>query len=85
MQRVRGGWSSGGLYFHAICINFLTPTLSKLDGVVAKLKPLTKQRVLVKFLRNADNAKVVSGFVQDLADAVGYYQVRVPSPVLIFN
>ena len=64
---------------------FAHPTLRKLDGVIAKLEPLSEQHALVKFLRNADNAKVVTGFVQELADAVQYYQVRAPSSVVIFN
>ena len=47
----------------------------KLDGVIAKLKPLAEEHTLLKFLRNVDNAKILSGFVQELADAVEYYQV----------
>jgi len=46
-----------------------------LDGVTTKLEPLTDEHVLLRFIRNVDNAKVLSGFVQELADAVEYYQV----------
>jgi len=41
--------------------------------------------MLLRFLRNVDNAKVLSGFVQELADAVEYYQVGAPGPAVIFN
>jgi len=54
---------------------FTYPTLRKVDGVVAKLEPLSEQHALVKFLRNVDNTKVLSGFVQELVDAITYYQV----------
>ena len=54
---------------------FTHPTLRKLDGVIAKLEPLSEQHAFVKFLRNVDNTKVLSGFVQELADAITYYQV----------
>jgi len=66
-------------------VPFTYRTLRRLDGVVAKLEPLSDQHALVKFLRNADNAKVVSGFVQELADAVEHYQVRAPRPIVTFN
>jgi len=64
---------------------FTYHTPRKLDGVVAKLEPFSEQHALVKFLRNADNAKVVSGFVRELADAIEYYQVRAPCPIATFN
>jgi hypothetical protein len=47
----------------------------RLDGIIVKLEPLSEEHGLLGFLRNADNAKVLSGFVQELADAVEYYQV----------
>ena len=40
-----------------------------------KLEPLSEQHALLKFLRNVDNAKTLTGFVQELADAVIDYQV----------
>jgi len=40
-----------------------------------KLEALSEEHVLLKFLRNVDNAKVLSGLVQELADTVEYYQV----------
>ena len=62
--------------FIQIHINLLTsPTLRRLDGVIAKLEPLSEEHALLKFLRNVDNAKTLSGFVQELADAITYYQV----------
>jgi len=57
----------------------------KLDGVIIKLKPLSEEYTLLKFLRNVDNAKILSGFVQELANAVGYYQVGTPCPAVIVN
>jgi len=47
----------------------------KLDRVVTNLKPLSEEHALLKFLRNVDNAKILSGFVQELADAIVDYQV----------
>ena len=44
--------------------------------VVTKLEPLSEQHELIKFLHNVDNAKILSGLVQELADAVGHYQVQ---------
>jgi len=54
---------------------FAYPSLRKLEGVIAKLEPLTEQQTLIAFLRNIDNAKALNGFVQDLADAITDYQV----------
>ena len=56
-------------------LSFTHPILRKLDGVVAKLEPLSEQHVLLKFVRNVDNAKTLGGFVQELADAITHYQV----------
>lgn len=47
----------------------------KLAGIVAKLKPLSEKHGIVKFLRNADYANILNGFVQDLVYAVTDYQV----------
>jgi len=58
--------------------NMCQPThlsLRKLGGIIAKLEPLTEQHVFIGFLHNVDNAKILTGFVQELADAITYYQV----------
>jgi hypothetical protein len=54
-----------------------------LERVIAKLEPLSGQHGLVGFLRSADNAKTLTGFVQELADAVTDYQVRAADPTAI--
>jgi hypothetical protein len=64
---------------------FIHVSPRRLDGVIAKLGPLGGEPGLLKFLRNVDNAKILSGFVQELADAVEYYQVRAPYPAVIVN
>ena len=53
--------------------------------VIAKLEPLAEQHALLKFLRNADDAKTLPGFVQELADAITDYQVRIACPAVIFT
>ena len=58
-----------------IHIGLLTP-LRKLQGVITKLEPLADQNALIGFLRNVDNVKVLTGFVQELSDAITDYQVR---------
>ena len=63
---------------------FAHPSLRKLEGVIVKLEPLSEQHVLLKFLRNADDTKTLVGFVQELADAVVDYQVRVTCPPVVF-
>jgi len=57
-----------------IRINLLIP-LRTLEGVLAKLEPLSDQHILIKFLHNIDNTKTLMGFVQELAEAVTDYQV----------
>jgi len=52
--------------------------------VTAKLEPLSEQHVLLKFLRNVDNAKTLNGFVQELANAITDYQVRRTGPSVVF-
>jgi len=47
----------------------------KLEGVIVKLKPLSEQHALLKFLRNVDNTKALIGFAQELADTITDYQV----------
>ena len=51
------------------------PSPRKLEGVMMKLEPLSEQHALLKFLHNVDNAKTLTGFVQELANAVTDYQV----------
>ena len=64
---------------------FTHPSLRRLEGVITKLEPLSGQHAVVGFLRNIDNAKALTGFVQELADAVTDYQVRASGSVMIFN
>ena len=54
---------------------FIYPSRRKLEGIIAKLKPLTEQHVFIAFLRNVDNAKILTGFIQELANAIMDYQV----------
>ena len=74
MQRKRGERSSGGLYSSG-CMQIAYPTLRKLKRVIVNLGPLSNQHALVGFLRNIENAKTLTGFVQDLANAIMDYQV----------
>ena len=50
-----------------------------------KLEPLTKQHALIGFLHNIDNAKILAGFIQELANAITDYQVRATCPTMICN
>lgn len=52
-----------------------------LVGVIAKLNPLSEQHGIAKFLKNADHANTLNGFVQDLAYAVTDYQVWATNPI----
>lgn len=54
---------------------FMYPSIRKLEGVIAKLEPLADQHAFIGFLRNVDNAKILTGFIQELADAITDYQV----------
>ena len=63
--------------------NLLIPPLRTLEGVITKLEPLADQHALVGFLRNVDNTKTLTGFVQELANAVTDYQVRAATHTLI--
>ena len=74
MQRKQEEWSFECLYSCTYTF-FTDPFHRKLDRVIEKLEPLSEQHVLLKFLQNVDNAKTLSGFVQELADAIMYYQV----------
>ena len=62
---------------------FTHPSCRKLEGVIAKLEPLSEQHALLKFLRNVDDTKTLVGFVQELVDAVADYQVCVASPTIV--
>ena len=75
MQRKGGERSFGGSYSHEHISRCANPSLRKLEGVVMKLEPLSDQRGLKRFLHNIDNSKTLTGFVQELADAVTDYQV----------
>ena len=62
-------WRDAGKSLSRICCH------RKLAEIIAKLKPLSKQHGIAKFLKNVDHAQVLNGFVQDLAYAVTDYQV----------
>jgi len=49
--------------------------LRKLKGVIEKLESLSEEHMLVRFLRNVDNTKALTGFIQELANAITDYQV----------
>jgi hypothetical protein len=46
-----------------------------LAGIVAKLGPLDDQHGFMKFLKNADHANILNGFVKELAYSLADYQV----------
>ena len=85
MRRKLGEWCFGGSYLHEYTHRFAHPSLRNLERVIAKLEPLSDQLGLVRFLRSADNAKTLTGFVQELADAITDYQVRAVSPTSVFT
>ena len=64
---------------------FTHPSPRKLGVVITKLEPLADQHAIVGFLRNVDDAKRLTGFVQELANAITDYQVRAASPIIILN
>ena len=47
----------------------------RLARVVGNLDPLSQEPGLLKFLKNADRADTLNGFVQDLAYGITDYQV----------
>ena len=49
-----------------------------------KLEPLSDKHAIIRFLRNVDHAKALTGFVHELANAITDYQVRAASPTVIF-
>ena len=57
----------------------------KLEGVIMKLEPFSRQHALVGFLCNIDNAKTLAGFTQELADAIMDYQVCIVNPPVTCN
>jgi hypothetical protein len=77
MLRKGGEWSFECSYSRGYIPTFPHPSFRKLEGVIAKLEPLSEQHALVRFLRNIDIAKTLGGFVQELADAITDYHVRV--------
>jgi hypothetical protein len=84
-QRNGGEWSYEGLYSYEHTHQSAHPSLRKLERVIAKLEPLSDQHAVIRFLRNIDNAKALTGFVQELGDAITDYQVRAASITVIFN
>ena len=75
-QREGGEWSSGGSYPHEyMYVSVGSSPSRKLKGVIAKLEPLSEQHALLRFLRNVDYAKTLTGFVQELSNAITDYQV----------
>ena len=44
-----------------------------------RLGPIAEQHGFMKFLKNADNANTLNGFVKELADAITDYQVSNPT------
>lgn len=64
---------------------FAHHALRRLDGVIKKLEPLAEQHALLKFLRNVDNAKLLTGLAQEIANAITDYQVCLPSHSMVFN
>ena len=54
----------------------------KLVRIVTELRPLSEQHGLAKFLKNAEHAERLNGFVQDLAYAVADYQVCCANVIL---
>jgi len=60
---------------HTNIYKLTRPSLRILGGIIAKLEPLAEQHALIGFLRNVENAKMLIGFVQELADAITDYQV----------
>ena len=49
--------------------------------VIAELRPLSKPNGFVRFLKSANNAKILNSFVKTLATAVMEYQVRVADAI----
>ena len=64
---------------------FAHHALRSLGGVIKKLEPLAEQHALLKFLRNVDNAKMLTGFAQEIANAITDYQVWLLSHSMVFN
>ena len=60
---------------HATICRFTNPSIRKLEGVIAKLEPLTEQHMVIGFLCNVDNARILTGSIKELGDAITDYQV----------
>ena len=74
--------------FVSLCTDphqFAHHALRRLDGVIRKLEPLAEQHALLKFLRNVDNAKMLTGLVQEIANAITDYQVWLLSHSMVLN
>lgn len=63
----------------------LTTPPRKLEGVITKLEPLADQHAIFQFLCNVDNAKTLTGFIQDIANAITDYQVRANCTTVILD
>ena len=60
-------------------------TVSKLENILQKLTPLSKQGKVEGFFTNSKGADVLSGLVGDIHDAVVDYQVCNQSKLIIFT
>ena len=58
----------------------MTTVRRKLARIIENLEPLSQERGLLKFLKNADHVNALNGFIQDLAYAITDYQVCVKNP-----
>lgn len=56
-------------------ISLTEDTCRRLADVIVKLEPLSEQNGLLRFLQNQDHAALLSGFVQEVAEAITDYQV----------
>ena len=84
MRRRGGEQSFEGLYpYRHISFSYHSPR--KLEGVIIRLEPLSKQHTLIGFLRNTDNAKTLTGFTQELVNAITDYQVWTSNPVVVIS
>ena len=82
MQKKRGEQNYRGLCLDN-CASAGSPFSRKLERVLMRLEPLSDQNAFLGFLRNVDNAKALTGFVQELANAVTDYQARATYRILV--
>jgi hypothetical protein len=80
MRRKRGERNFTGLRSWFRNAPACSPLPRKLERVLAKLEPQSDQHAFLGFLRNVDDAKALTGCVEDLFNAVTDYQVRVTYP-----